>query len=180
MATSLMESYQHSIRSSSIATLRESATSVFSNKGYRNVVWAGAFGSFACSEQDESSDVKVVVVWNPAKEIGWHPLNDIFPLDLDEELTKAFGRDVDVKNIGRAQIRSFNDVEALLSSRTLYGSEQDRSVVKLRKGARHILESGINLFEGVFKKIDEARIAAGKINFEVCSNIACFLVTLMC
>ncbi|KAI9880902.1 MAG: hypothetical protein M1830_009970 [Pleopsidium flavum] len=166
MATSSVESHQHGRRSSSIATLRDSATSVFSNKGYRNVVWAGAFGPFARGEQDESSDVNVVVVWNPAKEIGWQPLNDIFALDLDEELTKVFGRDVDVKNIGRGQIRSYHDVEALLSSRTLYGSEQDRSVVKLQKDARDILDSGIALFQSVFKKIDEARIAAGKLDFE--------------
>lgn len=177
MATTQVKSNPLPIQSSRIASLRKAATSVLSNPGYKNAVWAGLTGPIAYGEQDESDDeVDVMVVWDPAYETGWCPHNDPNVPDLDDDLRKALGCYVYVRDFGRGDMQSINTLQALLASRTLYGSEKDEVIVKLRKEAREILENGITLFQDVCKKIEETKALAGEKDFEVKSDssLHCF------
>lgn len=154
-------------RASNISSLRSTALSVFSNDGFRNILWAGVFGSFSRGEQTESSDVDVVVVWDPAHKYGWQPHDDYFYLELKEELERAWARKVDVIDIRRGRLDTFIDVEALLTSRTLYGSENNEHVIKARKDALEVVEDGIAIFTDACKKIRETRAMVEGKNIEV-------------
>lgn len=152
---------------SNISSLRSAASPVFSNDGFRNVLWAGVFGSFSRGEQKESSDVDVVVVWDPAHKYGWHPHDDWFSLELQQELKRVWGREVDVIDIRRGRLGMFIDVEALLTSRTLYGSEMNEHVIKARRDALEVVDNGIAVFADASKKIRETRAMIEGKSFEV-------------
>lgn len=152
---------------SSISSLRNAALPVFSNDGFRNVLWAGVFGSFSRGEQKDSSDVDVVVVWDPAHKYGWQPHDDFYYLELQQELERVWGRGVDVIDIRRGRLEMFVDVEALLTSRTLHGSEKNEHVIRARKEALEIVDNGIAAFEDASKKIIETRAMIEGKSFEV-------------
>ena len=109
----------------------------------------------------------MVVVWHLAYEVGWHPHNDPLAPDLDDELKNALGHYVYVTDVVPGKIKTLITLEAILASRTLYGSEKDGYVVKLREYARETLDNGITLLEDVCKKIDETEVLLGKKDFEV-------------
>lgn len=155
----------------SISTLRNAAAPVFAKEGFRNIAWAGVFGSFARGEQKDSSDVDVIVVWDPAHKVGWYPPNNIFWLDIAEELEKVWGREVDVIDIRRGRIRTYVDVEALLSSRTLHGSETNPHVVKARRDASEVLETGFTLYGDISIKIKGTRASITGKSFEVVPHL---------
>jgi len=154
-------------RASNISSLRSASSPVFSNDGFRNILWAGVFGSFSRGEQKESSDVDVVVVWDPAYKSGWQPHDDYFYLELKAELERVWARKVDVIDIRRGRLDTFVDVEALLTSRTLYGSEESEHVVKARREALEVVEGGIVTFANACKKIRETRAMVEGKSFEV-------------
>ncbi len=155
-----------------IPSLRKASLPIFSNPGFRNILWAGVFGSTSRNEQTPTSDVDVVIVWDPAHRAGWQPLNDIWGLYLDEELEKAWGHEVDIIDIRRGHITCYVDVEALLTSRTLYGEEKHPAVVKARADTLEVLESGVRFFEDVSRQIRETRATVEGKTFKVVGGFA--------
>jgi predicted nucleotidyltransferase len=111
-------------------------------------------GSFARETQTDSSDVDVLVFRDPpAKRIS-HSLN---PLFLEEELPKVWRRDVDVVYTTGEEFRGYILVEALLCSRTLFGSDEDDEVIRLRNQAKDILETGYAKFSTILDAIRKAQ-----------------------
>ncbi|KDQ15368.1 hypothetical protein BOTBODRAFT_54663 [Botryobasidium botryosum FD-172 SS1] len=84
------------------------------------VLWAGIFGSVARGRAHEESDVDVVVVMKADKPSGQ-------PIDLDEDLKAACGRDVSLLCIWQGPEWAWGHVhvEALLAGRTVYGRRSD-------------------------------------------------------
>jgi predicted nucleotidyltransferase len=129
-----------------IASLRKAASFVFSKPHFRDVRWAGVFGSFAVGSQTKSSlvDPDVIVILMPqCEKINSHPLS------LEDELFRVWGRKPRIKYIKNGGIRDLYSVKALLCSRALAGSNQDHEVVRLRNEARNILDFGLARFTAV-------------------------------
>ena len=150
-----------------IPELQKAAIPVFSNPGFRNIVWAGVFGSVSRDQQIETSDVDVVIVWHPGRHHGWDPPGDYFCQDLEKELEKCWTREVDVVEIQECGIARYIDAEALLCSRTLYGSGSNKHVVRARKNALEFLENGIRFFAYLADKMVETKMLVKGKSFEV-------------
>ena len=152
---------------SDIASLRASS-SVFLKHDFYYVKWAGVFGSFARETQTESSDVDVVVIQEPRYRNGPVPPDT---LHLEDALSEVWGRKVDVIYIDQGEeLRGYITIEALLCSRTLFGSDQDDEVVYLRQIARDVLGSGFTIFSGIISMIRKTQSMVSKVQFKVNSR----------
>jgi len=153
-----------------IASLRKAASFVFSKPHFRDVRWAGVFGSFAVGSQTKSSIVDVIVILMPqCEKINSHPLS------LEDELFRVWGRKLRIKYIKNGELRDLYSVKALLCSRTLAGSNQDHEVVRLRNEARNILDFGLAKFTAVLDKVQWTRSLVEGITIEACKYSAAFL-----
>jgi predicted nucleotidyltransferase len=153
-----------------LASLRTAASPVFSKANFRDVRWAGVFGSFALGTQDDSSIVEVIVI-----ETSHSEKIDIPPLHLKRELFKVWGRKVDITYIKEGKFVGYTSVEALLRSHTLTGSDQDDEVVRLRDEAWCILVSGLDKFTAILGMIRETQSLVEGITIEACNYSAAFL-----
>jgi predicted nucleotidyltransferase len=131
---------------------------------FRNIRWAGVFGSFARETQTDWSDVDVVVSKKPRDSNVRVPLDAV---QLEDELLRVWGRKVDIIYITGSELRGYVSVEALLCSRTLYGSDDDNEVLRLRNKARDILDSGLVKLMATSETIQKTQSAVSDISFEV-------------
>jgi predicted nucleotidyltransferase len=151
------------------ASLRTAASPVFSKANFRDVRWAGVFGSFARGTQNDSSRVDVVVIEIPHSETINKPL-----VVLKDELLRVWGRNPNITYITKSELRGYHSVEALLCSRTIAGSDQDDAVVRLRKEALGILVSGRAKFTTILNSIQETRSLVEAIAMEACNYSVAF------
>lgn len=150
---------------SDLASLRESAVIALTRKDFNRVRWVGVFGSFAVGKQTDNSDVDVVAI-----EDSLDPSVRVPPetLHLEDIFPRIWGRKVDVVHITPGEdLRGYISVESLLSSRTLYGSDQDPVVIQLRKDAQDILDSGPGLFTNILNDIENTTSTVSGISREV-------------
>ncbi|KAF9447086.1 hypothetical protein P691DRAFT_761074 [Macrolepiota fuliginosa MF-IS2] len=95
-------------------------TSAIWKAGYaRDILWAGIFGSVARNRARETSDVDFLIVLE-------EHIHSAEPIDFRERLAEVCGRDISLMCIWRGPDWAWGHVrvEALLSSRTVYGSRQ--------------------------------------------------------
>ena len=151
--------------SPALSSLRAAAAPVFSKPDFSDVRWVGVFGSFARETQTDSSDVDVLVFQDPAKCVP----DSLDPLFLEEELPKVWRRDVDVVYTTGKEFRGYISVEALLCSRTLFGSDEDDEVIRLRNQAKDILETGYAKFSTILDAIRKTQKKVTGVTVEVCT-----------
>lgn len=148
-----------------VQTLQEAAKGTFSHPIFRHVCWAGIFSSVAKGTSHENSDVDVVVIAGP--EDPSLPKNAPF---LYEALPRVWGRPVDVVSLkeGQTDLRGFIQLEALLSSHTIYlRDDQARAnLTRLRLLASNILDEGHHLFTHLVGRIHEVRKLADGLSWE--------------
>ena len=133
------------------------AVQVFERKAFKLVVWVGVFGSFSRGTQQETSDVDIVIFYNPdySEKQVWNCLlaarkpliipkcrsgNGILAAkknhwgtDPDEpKLEQVWGRKVDIVRIFAGVLRYEKDVEAILHAQTIYGSFSNPALEGLR------------------------------------------------
>lgn len=128
-----------------IQTLRQEAAETFAQSHFQHVCWAGVFGSVAKGISNEESDVDVIVIASPE--------DPLLPPDapfLQDVLPRTWGRLVDVVPLedGQTELEGYIQLEALLSSRTIYlRDDQARTeVVRLRLLASSTLDEAHDLF----------------------------------
>ena len=160
------KSFSASLTVSDLASIRLSATAIFSRTDVDPVRWAGVFGSFAAKKQTNESDIDIVVVHD------FDYVNNALPLYtnlLEDILPEIWGRKVDVVHLtlGR-DFRGYVSIESLLSSIPIYGSNNDHEILQLQRQAEDILNSGSKLFERIRHDILETQMMVSKISFEVC------------
>ncbi|KAF8884085.1 hypothetical protein CPB84DRAFT_1789585 [Gymnopilus junonius] len=116
----------------------------------RDILWAGVFGSVARNRAREESDVDVLIVLKEHERSGE-------PIDLRERLAETCAREVSLMCIWQGPDWAWGHVrvEALLSSRTVYGNRQD--VEHLRQEAMTILENGLTRFNNVADAVEKLK-----------------------
>ena len=152
---------------SNIASLRASSPAVFSKQDFSHVIWAGVFGSYARETQTKSSDVDVVVIQKPRDKNCYIPPDT---LHLGDALPEVWGRKVDIIYIMRNELRCYVSLEALLCSRTPYGSDQDEEVMRVRGIVRDMLDSGFVKFTDIVDKIRKTKSMVLDLDFQVCNH----------
>ncbi|OBZ75036.1 hypothetical protein A0H81_05457 [Grifola frondosa] len=131
------------------------------------VQWAGIFGSIARGRAREGSDVDVLVVFKDHIRSGQ-------PVNLHEDLISACGRDVSLMCIWRGPDWAWGHVrvEALLASRTVYGSRSD--VEDLRRDAQKLLQEGLKSVQIVSSLVDRIRFKIESVKtFEIALRHDC-------
>lgn len=100
---------------SDVESLRTLSAATFAGRDFRNVRWAGVFGSLACGKQTDRSDVHVIVYRKRADKE--RSLNPDF---LEDVLPRAWNRAVDVVYVKDTeagfQYQGYVAIEALLCS----------------------------------------------------------------
>ncbi|KIL60224.1 hypothetical protein M378DRAFT_84083 [Amanita muscaria Koide BX008] len=126
---------------------------VWQNEDYQSaILWAGVFGSVARNRAHEKSDVDILIV------LKEHRSGE--PIDLRENLAKACGREISLLCIWQGSRWAWGHVrlEALLSSRTVYGN---------RNGVEHLRREAMDyLFDGL-QRLDLLADAVEKIKKQV-------------
>ncbi|KAM6504170.1 hypothetical protein JOM56_001113 [Amanita muscaria] len=117
--------------------VQERTAPVWQNEDYQaDILWAGVFGSVARNRAHEKSDVDFLIVLKEHERSGE-------PIDLRENLAEACGREISLMCIWQGPRWAWGHVrlEALLSSRTIYGNRND--VEHLRREAMDYLNDGL-------------------------------------
>ncbi|KXN84527.1 hypothetical protein AN958_07174 [Leucoagaricus sp. SymC.cos] len=116
----------------------------------RDILWAGIFGSVARNRAHTTSDVDILVVLKEHERSGE-------PLDLRENLAEACGREISLMLIWQGPDWAWGHVrlEALLSSRTVYGNRQD--VEHLRLEAVSFLEEGLKKLDHISEAVENIK-----------------------
>lgn len=156
-----------------LPSLRKDAFAVFSDPGFCHILWAGVFGSVSRGEQKRSSDVDVVVIWDPDHPAGWVQQDKNVPyVYLEEALHEAWAREIDVVEIEGGELLLYVDVEALVSARTIYGNDNDDRVQRIKGAAWQYLETNRNLFVATGRQILETRALLEGKSFEVFAKLS--------
>lgn len=154
-----------------IEELQEAAAATFARPEFRHICWAGVFGSVAKGTSNENSDVDVIVSAFPED-----PSLPPFAPFLQDVLPRIWARPVDVIWIkeGQKELRGFIQLEALLSSRTIYLQDDHArdEVRRLRLLASSILYEGHHLFTRVTSRIHDVTKLADCISFQVYSAVS--------
>ncbi|EKM82472.1 hypothetical protein AGABI1DRAFT_104447 [Agaricus bisporus var. burnettii JB137-S8] len=116
----------------------------------RDILWAGVFGSVARNRARKDSDVDVLIVLKEHLHRGE-------PVDLRERLAEACGREVSLVCIWQGVDWAWGmiRVEALLSSRTVYGKRED--IEHLRQDSMTILKDGLLRFNNVANAVEKLK-----------------------
>ncbi|KZT24848.1 hypothetical protein NEOLEDRAFT_1093716 [Neolentinus lepideus HHB14362 ss-1] len=134
--------------------MRKRMAPVWQEKEYQqDVLWAGIFGSVSRNRAHAGSDVDVLIVLKEHERTGE-------PVDLREKLAEACGREISMLCIWQGPDWAWGHVrvEALLSSRTIYGNRGD--IEHLRRDAMTFLDHGL-------KKVSLIADAVEKIKKQV-------------
>ncbi|KAF5355113.1 hypothetical protein D9756_005557 [Leucocoprinus leucothites] len=124
---------------------------VWENEEYkRDVLWGGIFGSVSRNHAHEESDVDILIVLK-----GHERSRE--PIDLRENLAEACGRDISFVCIWQGLDWAWGHVrvEALLSSRTVYGNRKD--IEHLRREATAIIADGNVRFSQIAESVDKIK-----------------------
>ncbi|KAI9722927.1 MAG: hypothetical protein M1812_001375 [Candelaria pacifica] len=148
-------------RPSTIPHLRESAQSYFAKQNYKHVVWIGVHRSFA--RDDKVNLISVTKRASGEKETFETVL-------LGEELVNVWGRTVWHDDIQVDVLGSFFQISALLCSRTIFGSERNEYLVKLRNDAMEILVKGQLFFSELSSEIEAIRFLTTNLDFKHFQN----------
>lgn len=160
-------------RPATIAELCETASSIFSMQDFKSLRWVGVHGNLAYSKEDEPSserdhdDVDIVAVWDPETYRTWHSASVDRHTRLEEKLGQAWQREIYLLDITEGKLGDNTHTDAILCSRTIYGSAQDRLVVKLRMDARAIVDQERYIYYRVSQKIREVQTLLAKTRVEV-------------
>ncbi|GLB45858.1 putative nucleotidyltransferase domain containing protein [Lyophyllum shimeji] len=135
--------------------MRKCMAPIWQNEDYQtDILWAGVFGSVARNRAHED-DVDILIVLKEHERSGE-------PIDLRENLAEACGREISLMCIWQGPDWAWGHVrlEALLSSRSVYGNRRD--VEHLRREAMAYLNDGL-------KRLDLIAEAVKKIKNQVTS-----------
>ncbi|KAK3299160.1 uncharacterized protein B0H64DRAFT_93330 [Chaetomium fimeti] len=126
---------------------------------FKSVRWASVFSSVARGTAHERSDVDLLVIVSPRNRSDPPPPPDTQL--LEDALPQALGKPVDVVYIeeGQAALRGYIQLEALLTSKTVYIRDHGvrPEVVRLRKLCEDCLQQGHSRFTTVFDQIQRVR-----------------------
>ncbi|KAH7308636.1 hypothetical protein B0I35DRAFT_515719 [Stachybotrys elegans] len=151
------------MRPHNLEALKTAAASDLAHPDFRNIRWAGIFGSFSRGTATESSDVDVVVIeapydWSVTKQL----LEDVLPV--------AWSRSVDVIHIseGQTDFRGYIQLESLLASRTIFLRDHAArdEVSRLRTLAKQTVDKGQALYSGVASRIDAVRRLVDQVSLQ--------------
>lgn len=148
---------------SGLDDLRSASASVFRRADFRRVSWAGVFGSFAREAQHADSDVDLVVLQRPRDSAEPPPPPDT--LLLEDILPETWRRSVDIIYVdeGQTALRGYVQLEALLTSRTIFLRSQEAlgEVARLRRLSSEVLQEGSRQFRGALTRIQalQSRVA---------------------
>ncbi|EKM77723.1 hypothetical protein AGABI1DRAFT_107907 [Agaricus bisporus var. burnettii JB137-S8] len=117
----------------------------------RDILWAGVFGSVARNRAREDSDVDVLIV------LKEHLHSPGEPVDLRERLAEACAREVSLVCIWQGIDWAWGmiRVEALLSSRTVYGKRED--IEHLHQDSMTILKDGLIRFNNMANAVEKLK-----------------------
>ncbi|KAF7760419.1 hypothetical protein Agabi119p4_11095 [Agaricus bisporus var. burnettii] len=117
----------------------------------RDILWAGVFGSVARNRAREDSDVDVLIV------LKEHLHSPGEPVELRERLAEACAREVSLVCIWQGIDWAWGmiRVEALLSSRTVYGKRED--IEHLRQDSMTILKDGLIRFNNMANAVEKLK-----------------------
>src|SRR5205814_7185285 len=111
-----------------MSVLGSQAAHVFGREAFKLAVWVGVFGSFSRGKQRETSDVDIVIFYNPdysEKQVWeWYSRCEKNPWGTDPDepkLERVWGRKIDTVRIFAGALRYEKDVEAILHAQTIYG-----------------------------------------------------------
>lgn len=172
VSSSRQQEKMHS-RPASIAELRETALPLLSVQAFKSLMWLGVHGKFAYSAEDEppsagdSEDVDVIAVWDPNSERAWHPSHADRHTRLENTLGKAWKREIYLSDITDGKLGDNTHTDAMLFSRTIYGSAQNQLVTKLREEARAIVDQELDIYSGVSRKVKEMQAWVAATGVEV-------------
>jgi predicted nucleotidyltransferase len=165
-ASRQQRSMSHSLKAvpdaANVEDLRALAGPVFAIPDFRDIQWAGVFGSFASGTQTPESDVDVVVYQKALTE-------ELSPgrLYLEDVLPRVWNRRVDIIRVEDDEFRGYVSIESLLCSRTVYGSARDEEVLRLRRRASKTLDSGRQHYVGILKETEQVKSMIEGISEEV-------------
>ncbi|KAF5347777.1 hypothetical protein D9756_010319 [Leucocoprinus leucothites] len=131
--------------------IKQRIAPVWENEEYkRDVLWAGIFGSVARNRAHAQSDVDILIVLKEHERSGE-------PIDLRENLVEACGRDISFMCIWQGPDWAWGHVrlEALLSSRTVYGNRID--IEHLRREAMAFIADGNLRFSQIAESVDKIK-----------------------
>lgn len=140
---------------------------------FKSLVWVGVHGNFAYSKEDEPSsardheDVDIVAVWDPETYGNWYSPYVDRHTRLEEKLLQAWQREIYLLDITEGELGDDTHTDAILCSRTIYGSAQNQLVVKLRMEARAIVDQEHYIYSRVSRKIREVQGLVAKTRVEV-------------
>jgi hypothetical protein len=130
-----------------MAVLRSQAAEVFQRKAFKLAVWVGVFGSFSLGRQGETSNVNIVIFYDPSypeKDVWeWylHSEKNRWGTDPDEpKLKRVWGRKIDIVRIFAGAIHSEKDIRAILHAQTIYGNFLHPTLQSLRSSSRQKVE----------------------------------------
>ena len=138
----------------------------------RDILWAGVFGSVARNRAREESDVDVLIVLKEHERSGepvdlreskfYLPLCPVY-ISISPGLAEACTREVSLMCIWQGPDWAWGHVrvEALLSSRTVYGNRQD--IEHLRLEAMTILEDGLTRFNNVADAVEKLKKCVAEV-----------------
>ncbi|KAK2850695.1 hypothetical protein FQN49_005408 [Arthroderma sp. PD_2] len=115
--------------------------------------WAGVFGPFAVGEQNDYSYVNVVAVYHI--DGYWDELSR--EPRFEQTLAAAWGRKVSVTNIDDTHSVDIDNIEPLLCSRTIFGSDKDPLVARMRREAWDILDNQTAYYKTFLRDIKDIR-----------------------
>lgn len=113
---------------------------------HREILWAGIFGSVSRNRAHEESDVDILIVLKHGRTGE--------PVDLRERLAEVCGREISLLCIWQGPKWAWGvvRVEALLSSRTVYGNRGD--IEHLRLDGMTILNDGLQRFDLIAEAVE--------------------------
>lgn len=147
--------------------MRSASTPILTKSDFRDVCWAGAFGSFARGKQSDRSDIDVVAWQKSALESKVVAEIYLFPAFVEDELPRAWNRDVDVVYVQDDDFRGYTAIESVLCSQTLYGSARDAEGLNLRRAALRILDEGRDQYAEVVDLINQVQAILNDVCLEV-------------
>jgi predicted nucleotidyltransferase len=139
-----------------IEEIRQRSAAILRQPDYEAIEWVGLFGSFCRSTQTAESDVDLVVGYRAGT-----PMRDVCTVasGMGDELEDALGREVELLHMARQDVGSYLLLEALLTSVTIYGSQEWPH--SSREQARHYLDEGYLRLKKAYQLLKEVRDLVG-------------------
>ncbi|OBZ68748.1 hypothetical protein A0H81_11302 [Grifola frondosa] len=144
----------HRLSTMSVPTfdqMRKRMAPIWQKEEYQeDILWAGIFGSVARNRAHEGSDVDILIVLKEHERSGE-------PIDLRENLAEVCGREISLMCIWQGPDWAWGHVrlEALLSSRTVYGNRGD--VEHLRREAMTYLNDGLKRLDLIAEAVEKLK-----------------------